>query len=100
MKNKCDGEEDQQHSDSWNGSGHRRERSRGTGFRSLYKLLKLTVFVTPLMLFLYGSFADCSPRLAAGWLEMVSAGACARNEMLGSALSIPDNFAVLKRLLD
>jgi hypothetical protein len=100
MTDRSDGEEDQYRSGGRDSGGHERERSRGTGFRSIYKLLKLTVFVTPLVIFLYGNFADCSARPATGWLGMIGAGACARNEMLSSALSLPDNFAVLKRLLD
>jgi hypothetical protein len=84
--------------DRWEDGQHARER-KGV-FRRLYGILKLAVFVTPLAIFLYGSFADCSARPAAGWLGMVGASACARNEMLSSVLSMQDNFAVLKRLLD
>lgn len=35
MTDKCDGEVDQHLSGSWAGSGHARERTRGTGLRSL-----------------------------------------------------------------
>jgi len=52
-------------------------------------------------MFLYGSFADCGTRPATtGWLGLVGAGACARSEMIGNVLSMQDNFALLKRLID
>jgi hypothetical protein len=82
----------------WEDGQYARER-KGI-FRRLYGILKFAVFVTPLALFLYGSFADCSARPAAGWLGMIGAGACARNEMLSSVLSMQNNFALLKRLID
>jgi hypothetical protein len=90
-------DEDEPH-DRWEDGEHARER-KGV-FRRLYGTLKFAVFITPLAIFLYGTFADCSARPTAGWLGMVGVGACARNEMLGSVLSMQDNFAALKRLLD
>ncbi|MHB2210611.1 hypothetical protein [Methylobacterium sp. CM6257] len=50
-------------------------------------------------MFLCDSFADCSA-WPAGWLGIVGASACARSEMLGNVLSMQDNFALLKRLID
>ncbi len=58
-------------------------------FGRLSSLIKISVLAVPAALFLYGSFADCSGRPAAGWLGLVGAGACARNEMLGNVLLDP-----------
>jgi hypothetical protein len=73
-------------------------RRRKGMFGRVFSLIKLSVLVLPAALFLYGSFADCSGRPAVGWLGLIGAGACARNEMLGSLLSMQDNLALLKRL--
>lgn len=74
-------------------------RPRG-GLGRFFSLTKLALLAVPAGLFLYGSFADCSARPAAGWLGFVGAGACARTEMLGNVLSIQDNLALLKRLIN
>ncbi|MEE7466216.1 hypothetical protein [Methylobacterium oryzae] len=75
-------------------------RPRRGFFGRLFSLTKLSVLAVPAALFLYGSFADCGARPAAGWLGLVGAGACARTEMLGNVLSIQDNLALLKRLIN
>ncbi|WP_246692146.1 MULTISPECIES: hypothetical protein [unclassified Methylobacterium] len=76
-------------------------RPRRSVFGRTFGLLKLAVFVLPVAMLLYGSVADCSTRPAPGsWLGLVGASACARGEMIGSVLSIQDNFALLKRLID
>lgn len=80
-----------------------RRRSRPHRSRwGLFALVKLAVFLMPAALFLFGSlFADCRARPSFGdWTSMLGATACARNEMMGSALTLPDNFAVLKRFID
>lgn len=80
-----------------------RRRRRGKGpIRRFFSLLKLAIFLLPLGLFVYGSvFADCRARPSyADWGSMIGATACARSEMLGNALSMQDNFAMLKRLID
>ena len=69
-------------------------------FGRLGSLLKVAGLILPVAFYLYGNFADCSARPAASWLGLVGAGACARSEMLGSVLSMQDNFAFLKRLID
>ncbi|MFC6028689.1 MULTISPECIES: hypothetical protein [Methylobacterium] len=76
-------------------------RPRRSVFGRAFGLLKLAIFVLPVAMLLYGSVADCSARPAPGsWLGLVGASACARGEMIGTVLSIQDNFALLKRLID
>jgi hypothetical protein len=77
------------------------ERPRKGVVRRAFSLLKLAVFLGPLAFFAYGYVADCrAPAAFSGWLGFVGAGACARNEILGSAASMPDNLAVLRRLIN
>lgn len=88
--------------DSWEDDWEPRERPRKGLFRRVVSLLKFAVFLAPLAFLLYGGFvADCrgGPTLS-GWTGFLSAGACARNEIIGSAVSMPDNLAVLKRLIN
>jgi len=75
-------------------------RPRKSVFGRLVSLMKLSALAVPAALFLYGSFADCSVPPAAGWLGLVGTGACARTEMLGNVLSIQENLALLKRLIN
>ncbi|WP_457105944.1 hypothetical protein [Methylobacterium sp. P5_C11] len=82
----------------WDEDRYERRRPRKGFFGHVASVIKLSALAVPAALFLYGSFADCSARPAAGWLGLVGAGACARTEMLGSLLSMQDNFALLKRL--
>ena len=94
---------DQDHEREWDDERPRRRRRRRKGpIRRLFSLLKLTVFLLPLGLFVYGSvFADCRARPSfSDWGSMIGATACARSEMLGNALSMQDHFAMLKRLID
>lgn len=84
----------------WDADPDEARRPRRGFFGSLAALVKFGVFALPVTLFLYGSFADCSARPAAGWLGLVGAGACARTAMLGSVLSMQDTFALLGRILD
>ncbi|MDP4027026.1 hypothetical protein Q8W71_31030 [Methylobacterium sp. NEAU 140] len=87
--------------EAWEDDRYARERPRKGLFRRIYGLLKFALFVTPLALFLYGSFADCRARPAfTGWLDVIGAGACARNEIVGNASSMQDNFAILRRLVN
>ncbi len=83
----------------WDDDRDARRPRRGV-FGRFFSPTKLALLAVPAGLFLYGSFADCSARPAAGWLGLVGAGACARTEMLGNVLSIQDNLALLKRLID
>ncbi|WP_345819263.1 hypothetical protein ABC766_19285 [Methylobacterium fujisawaense] len=85
---------------TWRADRDEPQRARKGFFGRLSSLIKVSVLAVPAALFLYGSFADCSGRPAAGWLGLVGAGACARNEMLGNVLSIQDNLALLKRLIN
>jgi hypothetical protein len=75
------------------------QRPRRGFFGRVVSLLKLAVLLLPVAMFLCDSFADCSA-WPAGWLGIVGASACARSEMLGNVLSMQDNFALLKRLID
>ena len=86
---------------AWEDEWDAPRRSRKSVFGRLVSLVKLAAFALPVALFLYGSFADCSARpAAAGWFGLIGAGACARSEMIGNVLSMQDNFAQLKRLID
>ena len=85
----------------WDDDRDAPRRPRRSLFGRGFALVKLAVFALPVALFMYGSFADCSGRPAgAGWLGLLGAGACARSEMIGSVLSMQDNFALLKRMID
>jgi len=85
----------------WDDDWDKPRRPRRSLFGQLFGLVKLVVFALPVAMFLYGSFADCGTRPATtGWLVLVGAGACARSEMIGNVLSMQDNFALLKRLID
>lgn len=85
----------------WEDDWETPQRPRKGVVRSVFGLLKFAVFLAPLAYFLYGSFiADCRGRQATGWVGFLGAGACARNEILGSAVSMPDNLGALKRLID
>jgi predicted acyl esterase len=85
----------------WDDDWDEPRRPRRSLFGRGIGLVKLAVFALPVAMLLYGSFADCSARpAAAGWLGLVGAGACARSEMIGNVLSMQDNFALLKRLID
>lgn len=86
----------------WDDERPRRRGGRRRSGWSFFTLVKLAVFLMPAALFLFGSvFADCRARPSFGdWTSMLGATACARNEMMGNALSMPDNFAVLKRLIN
>lgn len=84
----------------WDADRDAPRRPRRGFFGQVFALVKFATLALPVALFLYGSFADCSARPTAGWLGLVGAGACARTEMLGSVLSMQDNFALLKRLMD
>jgi len=85
----------------WDEGWDEPRRPRRSLFARIFGLVKLAVFALPVAMFLYGSFADCGTRPATtGWLGLVGAGACARNEMIGNVLSMQDNFALLKRLID
>jgi hypothetical protein len=85
---------------AWDYDRDETRRPRKGLFGRLVGLVKFAALALPVTMFLYGSFADCSARPAAGWLGLIGSGACARNEMLGSVLSMQDNFALLKRLID
>lgn len=87
----------------WDEERPRRRPRRGKSpLGRLFGLVKLAVFLMPAALFLFGSlFADCRARPSFGdWTSMLGATACARQEMMGNALSMQDNFALLKRLID
>lgn len=91
----------------WDDERPRRRARRGTRrgkspLGRLFGLVKLAVFLMPAARFLFGSlFADCRARPSFGdWTSMLGATACARQEMMGNALSMQDNFALLKRLID
>jgi len=86
----------------WDDERPRRRSRRRRSRWGLFTLVKLAVFLMPAALFLFGSlFADCQARPSFGdWALLLVATACARNEMMGSALAMPDNFAVLKRFID
>ncbi|MCJ2125820.1 hypothetical protein [Methylobacterium sp. J-077] len=85
----------------WDDDWDEPRRPRKSLFGRMIGLVKLTVFLLPVAMFLYGRFADCSAgSAAAGWFGLIGAGACARGEMIGSVLSMQDNFALLKRLID
>lgn len=86
----------------WDWGDERPRRRRKRSGWSFFTLVKLAVFLMPAALFLFGSlFADCrTPPSFGDWTALLGATACARNEMMGNALSMPDNFAVLKRLID
>ncbi|MDP4006678.1 hypothetical protein [Methylobacterium sp. NEAU K] len=85
----------------WDDDWDAPRRPRRSVFGRVAALVKFATFALPVALFLYGSFADCGARPAAtGWLGLVGAGACARNDLIGNAFSMQDNFALLKRLID
>ncbi|MCJ2092905.1 hypothetical protein MKK67_10390 [Methylobacterium sp. J-072] len=85
----------------WDDDWDEPRRPRKRLFGRMFGLVKLALFLLPGAIFLYGSFADCSARPAASsWLGLLGAGACARGEMIGNVLSMQDNFALLKRLID
>ncbi len=53
---------------TWRADRDEPQRARKGFFGRLSSLIKISVLAVPAALFLYGSFADCSGRPAAGWL--------------------------------
>lgn len=86
----------------WDERPRRRPRRRKGAFGRAFTLMKLALFLTPLGLFLFGSyFADCRTRPSSlDWRAMIGASACARHEMIGNAGIAQDGFATLRRIID
>lgn len=85
--------------DEWDEEPDARPR-RGL-FSRLFSGLKLALLLTPLAVFAYGYFiADCRTRPADGIAQIVHAGVCARNEILGNAGSLQDNLRLIRQIIE
>jgi hypothetical protein len=81
-----------------------RRRARESGRSPIgraFSLLKFAVFLIPVGLFLFSFFADCRQRPSfTSFSGVLGATACARNEMIGNGVSLPENLAALRRLIN
>ena len=66
-----------------------------------FSLIKLALFLTPIALFAASYLVtDCGSRTGSGVGQLFKAGACARNEILNGALSLPEDLGALRRAMN
>jgi hypothetical protein len=105
------------------GTGHRYADSRDAGdgdaawddrcdaprrrshLSRLFGLLRLALILTPLAILLYGyRVADCRPggRELGGesLVQVLQAGICARDALVGAVLSLEDDLKLIRRAID
>ncbi|MCJ2008249.1 hypothetical protein FV232_25650 [Methylobacterium sp. WL30] len=74
---------------------------RRSAIGRVFGLLKLVLFLAPIALFAASYLVtDCGSRSGGGLGQLLKAGACARNEMLNRALSLPDDLGTLRRAMN
>lgn len=89
--------------DEWDDDAIDDRRPRRSFAGRVFSLLKLALFLTPMAIFAYGYLAgDCrgSSGSGGGFGQIVTAGVCARNEIVGHAFSLQDNLAALRRVVN